>query len=163
MSAEIHALHDNSTWTLEPLPPGFYRSQADNSLFTRVTHTSITLILAYVDDILVTENDISQVKVFKRILFTHFKTKDLGSLKCFLGLKVAHSHKGIFLNQPKYAIDIFSDSDQLGARTASFLVKQHLKLNNQYGILLPNPCLYRRLIYLTITQPNIVYVVSILN
>ncbi|KAF5477654.1 hypothetical protein F2P56_004274 [Juglans regia] len=155
MSAEICALEDNFIWTLEPLPPGFHQFQAYHSLFTLVTHTSITIVLIYVDDILVADNEISQIKVFKQILSTHFKTKDLGSLKYFLELEVAQSHKGIFLNQCKYALDILSDSGQLGARTASFLMEQHLMLNNQESTLLPDPCLYRHLvgclIYLTIT------------
>ncbi|XP_042954716.1 uncharacterized mitochondrial protein AtMg00810-like [Carya illinoinensis] len=92
---------------------GFHQSQADHSLFTLISPTSITMVLVYVDDILVVGNDISQIDVFKRILSTHFKTKDLGSLKYFLGLEVAHSQTGIFLNQHKYTLDILTDSGQL--------------------------------------------------
>ncbi|XP_058068521.1 uncharacterized mitochondrial protein AtMg00810-like [Magnolia sinica] len=167
MSAELRALEDNSTWTLEPLPLGFHQSQADHSLFTLITSTSITLVLVYVDDILIAGNDISQIELFKKILSTHFKTKDFGSLKYFLGLEVAHSPKDIFLNQRKYALNILSDSGQLGARTALFPMEQHLKLNTQDGDFLPDPGLYRRLvgclIHLTITRPDIVYAVNTLS
>ncbi|KAF5452044.1 hypothetical protein F2P56_027083 [Juglans regia] len=149
------------------LDAGFRQSQADHSLFTLITHTSITIVLVYVDDILVAGNDLPQIEFFKNHLFTHFKTKDLGSLKFFLGLEVAHSSAGIFLNQRKYALDILSDSGQLGARTASFPMEQHLKLSNEDGPLLPDPSIYRRLvgclIYLTITRPDIVYAVNILS
>ncbi|KAF5469450.1 hypothetical protein F2P56_013525 [Juglans regia] len=104
-------------------PPGycpkeetrFIQSQADHSLFTLITHASITIVLVYVDDILVAGNDTSQIDVFKSLLSKNFKTKDLGSLKYFLGLEVARSQKGIFLNQRKYTLDILTDSGQLGA------------------------------------------------
>uniref|UniRef100_A0A2N9IYX8 CCHC-type domain-containing protein n=1 Tax=Fagus sylvatica TaxID=28930 RepID=A0A2N9IYX8_FAGSY len=149
------------------LDAGFTQSQADHSLFTLVSTLSITLVLVYVDDILVAGNDLSQIETFKHALSTNFKTKDLGPLKYFLGLEVAHSPKGIFLNQRKYALDILNDSGQLGARTTSFPMEQNLKLTNQDGLLFSDPSTYRRLvgrlIYLTITRPDIVFAVNILS
>jgi hypothetical protein len=110
---------------------------------------------------------LSQIETFKHALSTNFKTKDLGPLKYFLGLEVARSHKGIFLNQRKYALDILNDSGQLGARIAPFPMEQNLKLTNQDGDLLSDPSAYRRLvgrlIYLTITRPDIVFAVNILS
>ncbi|XP_031256613.1 uncharacterized protein LOC116114615 [Pistacia vera] len=146
---------------------GFRQSQADHSLFTLVTHTSIIIVVVYVDEILVAGNALPQIQFFKNLISTHFKNKDLGSLKFFLGLEVARTFTGIFLNQQKYALDILSDSGQLGARTASFPMEQHLKLSNEDESLLPDPSIYRRLvgclIYLTITRPYIVYAINILS
>ncbi|XP_041025291.1 uncharacterized mitochondrial protein AtMg00810-like [Juglans microcarpa x Juglans regia] len=145
----------------------FHQSQADHSLFTIITHTSITIVLVYVDDILVAGNDISQIDVFKSILSTHFKTKDLNSLKYFLSLEVARYQKGIFLNQRKYTLDILTNSGQLGARTAHFPIEQNLKLTNRDGSLLADLGAYRRLvgslIYLNITRPDIIFAVNILS
>ncbi|XP_042954546.1 uncharacterized mitochondrial protein AtMg00810-like [Carya illinoinensis] len=170
MSAELSALEANSTWTLEPLPhckkPIGYK-WADHSLFTLVTSTSITIVLVYVDDILVARNNISHIQLFKDILSSHFKTKDLGPLKYFLGLEVVRSPKGIFLNQRKYALNILSDSGQLGACSAPFPMEQNLKLTNYDRTLLSDPCIYRRLvghlIYLTITLLDIIFALNILN
>ncbi|XP_041011439.1 uncharacterized mitochondrial protein AtMg00810-like [Juglans microcarpa x Juglans regia] len=174
----IHQLNVNNAFLHGDLdeevymtPPLGYCSKgeprADHSSFTLVTPTSITLVLVYVDDILVVGNDRSQIEVFKRVLSTHFKTKDLGPLKYFLGLEVARSSQGIFPNQYKYALDIFSDSGQLGARTASFPMEQNLKLTNHDNSLLSDPSPYRRLvgrlIYLTITPHDIVFTVNILS
>uniref|UniRef100_A0A2N9F1L6 CCHC-type domain-containing protein n=1 Tax=Fagus sylvatica TaxID=28930 RepID=A0A2N9F1L6_FAGSY len=146
------------------LDAGFTQSQADHSLFTLVKTTSITIVLVYVDDILVAGNDLSQIETFKHALSTNFKTKDLGPLKYFLGLEVARSQKGIFLNQRKYALDILNDSGQLGARIASFPMEQNLKHTIQDGALLFDPSAYRRLvgrlIYLTITHLDIVFAYS---
>ncbi|XP_042950065.1 uncharacterized mitochondrial protein AtMg00810-like [Carya illinoinensis] len=133
MAFELHALEENSTWTLDPLP------LADHSLFTLITATNLTIGLIYVDDILVVGNDLSQVSYFKSVInSTHFKTKDHGPLKYFLGLEVARSPSGIFLNQQKYALDIVADSGQLGSHLAAFPMKQKLKLNDTDGELLPD-------------------------
>ncbi|XP_041016298.1 uncharacterized mitochondrial protein AtMg00810-like [Juglans microcarpa x Juglans regia] len=118
--------------------------------FTLITHTSITIVLVHVDDILVAGNALPQIEFFKNLLSTHFKTKDLGSLKFFLGLEVAHS-----------------SAAAIGVWTTSFPMEHHLKLSNEDGSLLPDPSIYRclvgRLIYLTITRPDIVYAVNILS
>ncbi|KAF5466678.1 hypothetical protein F2P56_016584 [Juglans regia] len=146
---------------------GFIQSQADNSLFTLTIATSLTIVLVYVDDILVVGNDLSQVIYFKSVIFTHFKTKDLGPLKYFIGLEVARSPSSIFLNQRKYALDILADSGLFGSRPVSFPMEQNLKLSDTDGDLLPDPGSYRRLVgrltYLIITRPDIVFTVNILS
>lgn len=43
----------------------------------------------YVDDIILTGNDRDEIERFKRLLTEEFETKDLGSLKYFLGIEVA--------------------------------------------------------------------------
>jgi len=101
------------------------------------------------------------------MLAQRFKLKDLGQLKYFLGLEIARSPTGIFLTQRKYALDILADSGHLGARPFSFPMEQHLKLNNTDGDLLYDPSSFRRLvgrlIYLTISRPNIVFPVNLLS
>uniref|UniRef100_A0A2N9HAP9 CCHC-type domain-containing protein n=1 Tax=Fagus sylvatica TaxID=28930 RepID=A0A2N9HAP9_FAGSY len=171
-NAFLHGDLDEEVYMIPP--PGYcpkgetrFTNLKQTTLFTLVQTTSITVVLVYVDDILVAGNDLSQIETFKHALSTNFKTKDLGPLKYFLGLEVARSHKGIFLNQRKYALDILNDSGQLGARIAPFPMEQNLKLTNQDGDLLPDPSAYRRLvgrlIYLTITRPDIVFAVNILS
>ncbi|KAH9686538.1 reverse transcriptase Ty1/copia-type domain-containing protein [Citrus sinensis] len=100
-------------------------------------------------------------------LQAQFHIKDLGTLKYFLGIEVARSKQGIFLNQRKYALDILQDSGQLSTRPSSFPMEQNLKLSNDQGTLCQNPDQYRRLvgrlIYLTITRLEITYAVNILS
>jgi len=148
------------------LAAGFRHSHADHSLFTLSRGTSFTLVLVYVDDLLVAGNDLSVISKLKSFLAQTFKIKDLGTLKYFLGLEVANSPAGIF-HQRKYALDILTDSGHLGAHPAHFPMEQNLKFNDTYGALLPDPNSYRRLvgrlIYLTITQPDIAFPVNILS
>ncbi|XP_068319168.1 uncharacterized protein [Pyrus communis] len=140
---------------------GYRQSKADYSLFTKVQGTSITVILIYVDDILITGNNIQQMEQLKAFLLKRFRIKDLGDLKYFLGIEFARSEKGIFMSQRKYALDILQDSGLLSARPDSFPMEQNLALTSTDGALLNDPTKYRRLvgrlIYLTVTRPDIVY------
>ena len=79
------------------LTAGFAQSQADHSLFTCHRGQSFTLILIYVDDILLAGNDLSDINNFKAMLAQRFKLKDLDQLKYFLGLEIARFPTGIFL------------------------------------------------------------------
>lgn len=96
--------------------------------------------------------------------------KDLGYLKYFLGIEVACSKipkKWIYLNQRKYLLDILDDCGLSGARPSDSPMEQNLKLTNIDGELISDHSCYRRLvgrlIYLTITRPDISYAVNILS
>nr|KYP64877.1 Copia protein [Cajanus cajan] len=92
--------------------------------------------------------------------------KDLGMLKYFLGIEVARNSTVIFLCQHKYALDIISKVGLLGAKPASFPMDQHHQLPLAKGALLPDPERYRRLvgrlIYLSVTRPELSYCVHTL-
>ncbi|KAM2129542.1 hypothetical protein ACFX1R_009206 [Malus domestica] len=145
---------------------GYVQSKSDYSLFTRKQGKSFTALLIYVDDILITGNDSSTIDALKQFLNGRFKIKDLGDLKYFLGIEVSRSKKGIFISQRKYALEILKDGGLLGARPVDFPMEQNLKLSNN-GAILKDPAKYRRLvgrlIYLTITRPDITYSVHVLS
>ncbi|XP_070676213.1 uncharacterized protein [Malus domestica] len=125
---------------------GYIQSKADYSLFTRQQGQSFIALLIYVDDILITGNDHEGINALKRFLHGHFKIKDLGNLKYFMGIEVSQSKKGIFISQRKYALEILKDSGLLGARPVEFPMEQNVKLSNT-GELLKDPAKYRRMSY----------------
>lgn len=146
---------------------GFTQSKADYSLFTKSEGSTFIAVLIYVDDIIVTGNNAQTIKSLKDFLFQQFHIKDLGNLKYFLGIEVSRSQKGIFISQRKYAFDILNDVGLLGSRPNSFPMEAYLKLNPDDGDPLHDPTKYRRLvgrlIYLTVTRPDLVYSVQILS
>uniref|UniRef100_A0A2N9J7U1 Reverse transcriptase Ty1/copia-type domain-containing protein n=1 Tax=Fagus sylvatica TaxID=28930 RepID=A0A2N9J7U1_FAGSY len=96
-----------------------------------------------------------------------FERKLIGHAKYFLELEVARSAKGISLCQQKYTLDILQDAGFLASKPVRFPMEQHLKFSRDEGSLLPDPTIYRRLIgkllYLTLTRPDISYSVSRLS
>ncbi|KAM1845504.1 hypothetical protein ACFX13_019802 [Malus domestica] len=146
---------------------GFQQSKGDYSLFTKVTCTSFTAVLIYVDDIIITGNDDHAIAVLKDFLHTQFRIKDLGPLKYFLGVEVARSTSGVSISQRKYTLDILDEAGLLGAKPLPTPMEENIKLLPTEGELLKNSSYYRRLvgrlIYLTITRPEITYPIHILS
>ncbi|KAK2987103.1 hypothetical protein RJ640_011814 [Escallonia rubra] len=153
-------LHGDLAEDVYMLPPPGYRRKGENLGAT-------LFVLVYVDEILITGSDATSLEHIKSHLCDQFHTKDLGSLKYFLGIKVARSSSGLYLSQHKYTLEIFDDCGLTGARSSEFPMEQHLKLSSSIGLVLHNPSPYRRLvgrlIYLTITRADIVYTVNRLS
>nr|KYP46623.1 Copia protein [Cajanus cajan] len=77
--------------------------EADHSVF--YCHTSpgrCVYLIVYVDDIVITGNDVATISQLKKHLFSHFQTKDQEHLKYFLGIEVSQSKEGIVISQRKY-------------------------------------------------------------
>ncbi|XP_022891708.1 uncharacterized protein LOC111406530 [Olea europaea var. sylvestris] len=96
-----------------------------------------------------------------------FKIKDLGKLKYFLGIKVVRAKRGIYICQRKYALDILGDSGTIGSAPSKIPLDQNVKLAKDKRDLLADPSIYRsligRLLYLTITRPDLSYSIQLLS
>ena len=87
---------------------GYITSHYDSALFLRRTDKGTILLLLYVDDMIITGDDLSGIQDLKDFLNQQFKMKDLGHLSYFLGFEITHSTDGLYITQAKYASDIFS-------------------------------------------------------
>ena len=75
----------------------------DSSLFTKVRNDKITIVLVYIDDLIIIRDDEAKLDQIKGNLSIHFQMKELGELRHFLGLEVERTKEGLFLCQQKYA------------------------------------------------------------
>ncbi|XP_068322539.1 uncharacterized mitochondrial protein AtMg00810-like [Pyrus communis] len=143
---------------------GFKRSNADSSLFVRTGTAGKLVVLVYVDDLIITGDNIDEITKLKHSLQQRFAIKDLGILRYFLGIEMATSPKGFFLSQRKYVLDLLKEANMSDAKPVNTPLDTKLKLSLE-GQPLPNISYYQRLvgklIYLTITRPDIAYSVSI--
>ena len=140
---------------------GFKQSKADYFLFIKKFNDSFIALVVYVDNILITSNNVQVVEELKTSLDQHFKLKDFGGLKYFLGCEIARSDKGITLCQRKYALEVLKDVGMSACKLSKVPMEHNLKLSKFQGKLLADLGVYRRLVgrllYLTITRPDIVY------
>ncbi|XP_028782965.1 uncharacterized protein LOC114739076 [Neltuma alba] len=120
--------------------------------------SSFIALLLYVDDVVLTGNDLTEINLVEQQLDASFTIKDLSDLWCFLGLELARTKQGIFLSQRKFALELLEDAGYLAYKAASTLMDPHLRLSKDKGQPLSDPQLYRKLIgrlqYLTTTRPD---------
>jgi len=80
---------------------------------------------------------------------------------------VARSSIGLFLCQRKYILDFLTETGMLGSKSSSFPMEQQHKLSSDTGDPISDPgshrCLISRLIYLTVTRPNITNTAHVLG
>lgn len=87
----------------------FTQSKSDLSLFFSHTTSNITIILLYVDDLLICGNNTTELPKFKTLLSQSFNMKDLGPINYFLGIEISRSVDGFFMSQRKYATEILQE------------------------------------------------------
>ena len=118
---------------------GFIQSKADYTLFTRTLDGSFIALLVYVDDIVVASDNSAEVSKFIQLLNDKFQLKDLGQLKYFLGLEIAHSELGISVCQRKYALEVLEDSGLLASKPVHIPMEPNVKFSKDFGQLLEDP------------------------
>lgn len=124
------------------------------------------VVLIYVDGRIITGDNMDEITSLKRDLHRQFAIKDLGKLKYFLGIDMATSSKSLFLNQSKYVLDLLNESEMIDNKLACTILDCKFQVDME-GDLLSNVSHYQnlvgKLIYLTITRPNITHVVSLVS
>lgn len=67
---------------------GFKQAQSDHTLFVLLSGQVLTILIVYVDDIILTGNCVTSISKVKNHLANVFEVKDLGPLRYFLGMEV---------------------------------------------------------------------------
>ncbi|RVW62261.1 Retrovirus-related Pol polyprotein from transposon RE1 [Vitis vinifera] len=151
------------------IPPGFEESmaknQADHTLFFKKSHAGkLAILIVYVDDIILSGNDMGELQNLKKYLSEEFEVKDLGNLKYFLGMEVARSRKGIVVSQRKYILDLLKETGMLGCKPIDTPMDSQKKLGIEKESTPVDRGRYQRLvgrlIYLSHTRPDIGFAVS---
>ena len=75
-----------------------------------------------------TGDDIEEMTLLKKCLANEFEIKELGRLKYFLEIEVAHSREGIFISQQNYVCDLLKETRMLSCKPANTPIEQNHKL-----------------------------------
>ncbi|RVX11419.1 Retrovirus-related Pol polyprotein from transposon TNT 1-94 [Vitis vinifera] len=165
------SLHGNTTWFRRKygkesvLKLGYKQGQADHTLFVKKSHAGkLAILIVYVDDIILSGNDMGELQNLKKYLSEEFEVKDLGNLKYFLGMEVARSRKGIVVSQRKYILDLLKETGMLGCKPIDTPMDSQKKLGIEKESTPVDRGRYQRLvgrlIYLSHTRPDIGFAVS---
>ena len=146
---------------------GFSSSSFYTTLFLRRSDHGITILLLYVDDMIITGDDMQGIQNLKHFLGRQFEMKDLDPLNYFLSLEVSSSTDGYYLTHAKYTSDQISRASIIDSKIIDTPIKYNCRLNSHDGKSLFDATLERQLvrslIYLTVTHPNISYAVHVIS
>lgn len=141
-----------------------YQSLNDSSLFIRRTSRGCTILLIYIDDMIISRSNVVGISEHKIHLMSTFKIKILGPLTHFLGIEVLQNKDAIWVTQSKYVDDLIQSARLGDAKTFATLIVLNVKINKDDGHPLAYSTLFRglvgRLLYLTMTRPDISHVVQ---
>ena len=76
----------------------------------------IECLIIYVDDMIITSDDLEEIAKLKGKLFEEFEMKDLRNLKYFHGIEVLRSKHRIFINQKKYILDLLASTGMIDCK-----------------------------------------------
>ena len=148
----------------------FERSQVDPCVYMkRRKPGSLTILLIWVDDIIISSTDNECLKKTKEDLKKKFRMKDLGILNNFLGIEFKVKEDEIEMKQTKYLKKILERFDMENCKTRSTPCEQKLEFTEATDERRkPVKSNYREmigsLIYaMTATRPDLCYVVTKLS
>ena len=121
------------------------------------SNSHVAYLLLYVDDIVLTASSTDFLQHIISLLQHEFSMTDLGSLHHFLGIAVTRDHKGLFLSQRQYSVELLNKAGMLDCQPSRTPVDTNSKLSSD-GETFSDPTLYRSLTgalqYLTLTRLN---------
>ena len=80
---------------------GYTANPYDSTLFLRRTDKGTILLLLYVDDMIITSDDLNGIQELKDFLSQQFEMKVFRHLSYFLGLEITHFIDDLYITQAK--------------------------------------------------------------
>ena len=138
---------------------GYKQCNGEHTLFfKRSSQELLTLLIVYVDDIIITGNDLKEIQGLKGHLDQNFQVKILGSLKYFLGIEFSRSSDGILMTQQKYSLECRISDTPIEVNHRLILDDKDPKVE-----ITSSQNLIGKLLYLSHTTPDICYTVNVLS
>jgi hypothetical protein len=118
---------------------GFSASSHDPALFVHVSPRGRTLLLLYMDDMIITGDDPKYIAFVKAHLSDQFFISDLVPLRYFHGIEVSLMPEGFFLSQEKYIQDL-DQASFTNHQTTKTLMELNAHLTRTDSVPLEDPC-----------------------
>ena len=135
--------------------------------FKHASQGLITILIVYVDDIIITGSNAKEIRDLEQHLTKNFDVKQLGPLKYFLGIEFARSSEGILMTQQKYILELLKETKHINCHTNETPIEANKKLvvleSDPKIELSSYQKLIGKLLYLAHTRPDICYTVNVLS
>lgn len=137
------------------------------SRFLCRTSYRITILLVYVDNIIISRDDSDRILQLQKSLHTSIHMKDWVLSHTSMGLEVHKTQGGVFSNQHKHTQDLIAQAQLQNTTQVDTPIEFNVKYRKDDDTPLSDPIVYRKLvgslIYLTITQLNISHAVNLVS
>nr|GEX12560.1 uncharacterized mitochondrial protein AtMg00810-like [Tanacetum cinerariifolium] len=156
-------------WHIEQLDinNAFLHGDLHEEVYMTVPKGSLTSLLIYVDDILLTSPDASFITFIKAKLHDKFSIKNLGPLNHYLGIEFLRNKTGLAMSQRKYALELLEHAGVLNVKPSAIPINPIVMLNTTDGEPLSDPSKYRtlvgKLLYLTIIGHDLAFAAQALS
>jgi hypothetical protein len=145
---------------------GFIKCNADHAIYCQGGKGERLIVGVYVDDLIISGNNIKLIDKIKQEMAEVFKMSDLGLLTYYLGIEVKQTSDGIFLSQGSYGKKILEKGGLLGWNPCLVPMQPKLKLKES-SMKKVDPTEYRSLVgslrYLVNTRPDLAFSVGYAN
>jgi hypothetical protein len=128
----------------------FKHCEYDHSLYVSHTHGNVFIIFVYVDDLVITGNNIGLNLRLKKQIDDSFDLTDLGILHYFFGLQLLPLYDGLFIFQSKYVLDILTFFSMADCKTFSTPFQSRVNLSKICQYPKVDATLYRKLVKILI-------------
>jgi hypothetical protein len=128
---------------------------------------ALSIVCLYVDDLLITGSNKTEIERIKSQMNEEFDMTDLGKLNYFLGLEFTETSKGLVIHQKKYITDILKRFNMLNCNPANSPMETNLKLNNDEEGAAVDSTLYKQMVgclrYACNSRPDICHSVGVVS
>jgi hypothetical protein len=146
---------------------GLKRNEVDQNTYFLEEEGKTLIFVLYVYDLLVIGNHESKIKWLIQQLEHTFEVSDLGKLHLYINVEFISLRNGIFMCQHIYILEILQQFGLIHCNIAMTILPEVFKMGKEEDSKLVDLLTFRRivgkLIYLTNTRPDVVYVVSVIS
>jgi len=144
---------------------GFKKCASEPAVYKRGVGKTAVILGVYVDDLIVTGEDISEIANFKKQMTTQFEMSDLGKLSYYLGIKVEQGEDCITIRQTSYAKKILEKFGMSDCNSTKVPMDPGIQMDADKEGVRVDATEYRRVVgclrYLLHTRPDLSFSVGI--
>ncbi|CAL8169005.1 unnamed protein product [Prunus armeniaca] len=147
---------------------GFNKCPYEHTLFIKFGEGGrILIVCLYVDDLIFMGNDKPMFIDFKNSMMADFDMTNLGKMKYYLGIEVVQTAIGFFIGQKKYAQEVLERFHMKNCNLVGTPTEPGLKLSSDLDGERVDSTYFKQIVgslmYLTATQPDIMYAVCLIS